>query len=323
MAKKKLKAEKIITALADQLQPVQPDDTMAEAGRKVLREQFIRMLQHEAGSRTGVDIEDVHQMRVAIRQQRSALRLLATYYKPKAIAPYRQGLKYVMDALGEVRDLDVMVRDLRAFEGVVGTEQAGAFQEVIDSLENRRGAAREDLVRVLDSKRYRRFVKDYAEFLQTPGAGAQPVSTDEIGPVEVRHVLPPLIYAHVAAVRAYDGHIEEAEMVTLHALRIEFKRLRYVVSLFAGVLGKEIEGFIDELKKAQDLLGRLNDIEIARAFLVDLMDDLEGDQNAALWVYIEDLDHEQPGLRDQFPARWQRFNTKTVQRKLALAVLAL
>ena len=109
----------------------------------------------------------------------------------------------------------------------------------------------------------------------------------------------------------------------IHALRIEFKRLRYVVTLFSGLLGREIDDFIAELKKIQDLLGRMNDIEVARTWLTDLMSDLEGDQTAALWIYVDDLENERPGLQEQFPGVWKRFNTKTVQRKLANAVLAL
>ena len=38
------------------IQPIDPQDTMAEAGRKVLLHDFIKMLEHEAGSRSGEDI---------------------------------------------------------------------------------------------------------------------------------------------------------------------------------------------------------------------------------------------------------------------------
>jgi CHAD domain-containing protein len=117
--------------------------------------------------------------------------------------------------------------------------------------------------------------------------------------------------------------LDGADGLTMHALRIEFKRLRYTVSLFSSVLGKEISDFIEELKRMQDLLGRMNDIEVARESLMDLMEDLDGDQSAVLWLYINALDNEKPLLREKFLPTWQRFNTKTVQRKLASAVAAL
>src|SRR4051812_17496203 len=95
-----------VELLQAQLQPVEPLDTMAEAGRKILLSDLVKMLDHEAGSRSGEDLEDVHDMRVALRRMRSTLRLLADYYKPKTIDPYLVEMRKLAHALGTVRDLD-------------------------------------------------------------------------------------------------------------------------------------------------------------------------------------------------------------------------
>ncbi len=321
--KKDAQTEQVIARLQENVQPVQADDPITEAGRKVLRGEFIKMLQNEAGSRSGEDIEDVHKMRVAMRQTRSAFRLLDAYFKPGLLRGYRKDLRRVMRVLGEVRDLDVMIDDLSKFETPPDEIQAAALRDVIESLDQRRVVARANLVAVLDSKSYRRLVRDYADFVMTPDAGANIPENGTPVPFQVRHVLPTIIYQHLAAVRAYDSVLEEAEAEMLHALRIEFKGLRYSISLFADVLGKEIKDYVEGLKQIQDLLGRLNDIEVARESFIDLMEDLDGDQSAALWLYVNYLDGEKPALLEKFPAAWQRFNTKTVQRKLALAIAAL
>jgi CHAD domain-containing protein len=321
--KKDVQIEHIMMRLQEALQPIQADDAISEAGRKVLRGEFIKILQHEAGSRSGEDIEDVHKMRVAIRQTRSAFRLLDAYFKPGLLRAYRKDLRRVMRVLGEVRDLDIMIHDLSTFQTPADEAQAESLRDVIESLDQRRTVAREHLISVLDSKAYRRFVRDYTDFLTTPGMGASLPAEDTATPFQVRHILPTMIYQHLAAVRAYDSLLEDADALTLHALRIEFKGLRYSIDLFEDVLGKEAESFIEELKHIQDLLGRLNDIEVAREAFIDLMEDLDGDQSAALWLYVNHLDEEKPILRAKVPAAWQRFNTKTVQRKLALAVAAL
>lgn len=315
--------DQIILRLQEDAQPVRADDPITEAGRKVLRGEFVKMLQHEAGSRTGEDIEDVHKMRVAIRQTRSAFRLLDAYFSPGLLRAYRKDMRRVMRALGDVRDLDVMIHDLSAFQTPMDETQTAALHDVIESLDQRRTVARQGLLSVLDSKAYRRFLRDYADFLTTPGAGASMPAEGTATPFRVRHILPTMIYEHLAAVRAYDSLLDEASATMLHALRIEFKGLRYSVTLFSDVLGKEIGDFIEELKQMQDLLGRFNDIEVARQSFIDLMEDLDGDQSAALWLYVNHLDDEIPALRAKIPAAWQRFNTKTVQRKLALAIAAL
>lgn len=323
MSKSAIRHQALAGTLAGQAAPARPADPMAEAGRKLMLGEFITMLTEEEGARAGADIEHVHNMRVAIRRMRSVFRLLGNYYHPKAIRPYRRGLQAVMQALGEVRDLDVMIHDLLAFLPLVPPEQTGALQSVIDGLDQRRTVARAALVAELDSKRYRRLCQDFGVFLTTPAAGARGPADGKIVPVQVRHAAPPLICERLAEVRAYDAVLPTSDAPTLHQLRIAFKALRYTVSLFDNLLGPEAAGFISELKAIQDHLGRLNDIAVAHRRLGLLMADLEGDQCAALWLYLEHLDVERPALIEQFPAVWKRFNSKAVQRKLALAVLKL
>ena len=76
---------------------------------RLLAVQLNRMKRHEAGSRTGEDIESVHQMRVAIRRMRSLFRLVGAYYKPKTVDKYSRDLRRIARALGNIRDLDVLI----------------------------------------------------------------------------------------------------------------------------------------------------------------------------------------------------------------------
>lgn len=296
---------------------------MAEAGRKILLKELMRMLQHEQGSRTGEDIEDVHDMRVAIRRTRSAMRLLKPYLKAKAIRPYNRGLRHLGWVLGEVRDLDVMIENLKAYQQTLDPEQAAAFQLVIDELDRRRALAREALNEYLDAKAYRRFIRDYSAFLLQPMHNSFHPADGAVAPYQVRHVLPAMIYDRLAAVRAYDTVLPEANAATLHALRIEFKRLRYTLSLFSDVLGPQAEEFVETIKGIQDHLGHLNDSSVARARLEGLADDPEAPYAEALAGYLAHLETHENGLKDGFAEVWERFNSRKVQQKLATAVLAL
>jgi CHAD domain-containing protein len=303
--------------------PLNGDDPMSEAGRKVLLDELITILKHEAGSRTGEDIEDVHDMRVAVRRTRSALRLLEPYFRQKAIAGYARSLRKLARTLGVVRDLDVQIDDLTRFADA-SPDHAAGIAGAVTLLDARRAAARRALNRMLDRGGYRRFVEDYADFLTTPGKGARLIENDDVHPARLRHVLPELIYRHLGAVRAYSDVITDADMTTLHALRIEFKRLRYVVALFADVLGSSAAEFIEELKAIQDHLGRLNDLAIAHDRVNELIGEFDPDADAdviaALHAYSDSIDAEAEGLRAGVLTVWNRFNTKKIQRHLALAV---
>jgi CHAD domain-containing protein len=309
-----------LDALHAAVQPVAAHDTMAEAGRKVLLLDLIKMLENEDGSRSGEDIEHVHDMRVSTRRMRSALRLLAPYYKPKTARSFRAQLKKIADALGAVRDLDVLIDDLGAF----GSNHQADLSATIALLDSERQQARRRLHRALDRGRYARFVSDFSAFLTTPGSGARSLESDGfVAPSQVRHVLPTLVYEHLGSVRAYDAVIDQAELETLHALRIEFKRLRYLVTFFSDILGTSAKDFITELKAIQDHLGRMNDIHVASERLADLLPDLEDDASAALSAYLDSLDSELEAMRAKFPEVWKRFNSTTIQKKVATALVAL
>jgi len=312
-----------IAFLQPLVEPVQPEDTMAEAGRKILLRELVRMLQHEQGSRSGDDIEDVHDMRVAIRRTRSAMRLLKPYLKGKAIRPYNRGLRHLGWVLGEVRDLDVMIENLKTYQTALDAEAAAAFQLVIDELDQRRALARDALNEYLDAKAYRRFIRDYSDFLTQPMREGRHAANGAVAPYQVRHVLPAMIYDRLAAVRAYDTVLPEANAGTLHALRIEFKRLRYTLSLFSDVLGSSAEEFVDTIKAIQDHLGHLNDSSVARARLEGLADDPEASYADVLAGYLAHLEAHEAELKAGFAEVWQRFNSRKVQQKLATAVLAL
>lgn len=302
--------------------PVQSDDTMSEAGRKILLHDFVKMLKNEAGSRTGEDIEYVHDMRVSTRRMRSAFRLLGDYYKTKPIRPLVEHLKKLADHLGAVRDLDVMILDLEKIADTFDEAGKAQLQVVIERFDKKRRKARKKLVEFLDGASYRGFVSAFSQFLLQPGMGARPQSDDTIEPREVRHVLPIMLHEHLGAVKAYDSALSNADAETLHALRIEFKRLRYTASFFSEVLGSSGEDFVTEIKTIQDHLGRINDIVVTQAHLTTLIDE-DGIESDALTHYLTTLQTEREQLETAFPSVWQRFNTRSVQSKLANALLTL
>ncbi len=308
-----------------------PDDAMAEAGRKVLLFHFERMLLHEPGSRLGEDIEAVHDMRVAVRRMRSALRLFGPFYDAETIRPFRRALRRITLTLGEVRDLDVFISKAHQF-----TQQYpdSGLAPLFAEWEERLADARETLIEELDGKKYRRFVRKFHTFLITPGEGALPLMEPGlITAYQVRHVAPRLIYEHYEHVRAYEPVIGTASLPTLHALRIAFKRFRYTLEFFEEVLGPEIKPVIKEIKGMQDLLGDLNDTRVAGELLRDFVDQQYAEFGGRLLSARPDItgvieyaaaqDAEQQRLLAALPKAWADFNRDEIRRDLALAVAAL
>ena len=307
--------------MAKKTPDVKLQDPMAEAGRKLLSRQIVRMKRHEAGSRTGEDIESVHQMRVAIRRMRSLFKLLDAFYRPKTINKYTRGLRQIAGALGKIRDIDVLIVDLEDFRAGLPAEAQTDLDSLIGILDSRRMRHRRDLNKRFDSKRYRRFVRQFTRLCKRPGRGAIPVDKPEI-PHQARHVLPLLLHERLARVRAYDSALPAAEDTVLHALRVEFKQLRYAIEFFEPLLGGSAAHFLGEAKAMQESLGRIHDIAVFCEYIRRLKHLTPG-QADLVDLYVARREAELAGLRQDFMLQWAAFNTRARQRQFSDALLTL
>jgi CHAD domain-containing protein len=310
-----------------------PDDPMSEAGRKIIWFHFLRMLRHEPGTRLGQDIEELHDMRVATRRMRAAIRVFGDFFEPKALSPFKKGLRRVARALGPVRDLDVFEEKAGHYLKSLPEEARGSLSPLLDSWRAERGAAREEMLAFLDSNRYKKFKRELADFAQTAGAGAREISRDHPVPYLVRHVAPRLIYERYEQVRAYETVLDEAQITTLHALRIDCKYLRYTLEFLREVLGSEVEELIKEVKAMQDHLGDLNDAQVAIEMLNDFLGEWDkvqvslplSERHSAEGIvnYMAARHAEKHHLLTTFPEAWAQLNRQEVRYWMALAIAAL
>ncbi len=242
-------------------------DTFAEAGRKVMRYHFAQMLKNEEGTRLGADIEALHDMRVATRRLRAAFEVFEEAFEPGKLAPYLKGLRATGRALGSVRDLDVFMEKAAQYLNTLSESERDSLDPLLNAWRDQRENARNRMLAHLDSQEYTAFKRKFNVFLNTPGKGARQPSQDTPVPNWVSEVAPVLIYTRLASVRAFDSFLDNASTELLHALRIEFKKLRYTVEYFKEILGKKAEPVIDDLKALQDHLGDLNDAQVATRLL--------------------------------------------------------
>ncbi len=246
-------------------------DSMAEAARKTLRFHLQRMLRHEPGTRAGEDVEELHDMRVATRRMRAAIRVFLDYLDMDQMRPFVKGLRRTGRALGAVRDLDVFWEKTQKYLDTLPRSQQGDLTPLHAVWQVERERAREKMLAYLDSDRYARFKERFGEFLHTAGAGALPVMSAKGQPVPhlLRHVVPVAVYERLAAVRAYEEWLtgSDVPLERFHQLRIDAKGLRYTLEFFQEVLAKEAESLIEKIKSLQDHLGDLQDAVVASDLL--------------------------------------------------------
>jgi len=217
---------------------------------------------------------------------RAAFDLFGEAFKPKTLKPHLKGLQATGRVLGKVRDIDVFIEKAGMYLSTLPEEEKNGLDPLLDQWSTERNQARDKLLFYLNGKEYMKFKERFSAFLEKPQKEEKYDLNASPKPDRVRHLAPVMIYTHLAAVRAYDCILDTASITQLHALRIEFKKLRYSFEFFQDVLGPEGKAVINDLKKIQDHLGNLNDANIATLQLQEFIDQWSVRQSK-LPVYLQ------------------------------------
>jgi CHAD domain-containing protein len=260
------------------------------------------------------DPEAVHQMRVAIRRLRVALRVGVDTIGP-AGDELRAELGWLGGELGTVRDLDVLAERLASSAAALGPADADGVGELLAALHDARVEARATLRTVLDGDRYRSLLRALAK--QVRGAAiTTDVETDPDTEAAERRSDPlalidrPLRKLRRAVAAAGSRPSVEA----LHALRIKGKRLRYAADLALGLSErggrKSLRRLISSAKDLQEVLGDHHDTVTAEAWLRESGTGLPG---PAVLVAGRLLEREltlRAGYENEWRQTWQELDQR-------------
>ena len=246
-------------------------------------------------ARQGEDPEGVHQARVATRRIRSDLRTFARLVDTGWRRELRAELSWLADALGRVRDLDVLGGVLAAAASDAGVDPAG-LAPILDDVGVRRAEARAELLAVLDSDRA-------AALLATLRAAAAdpPTTGSALGRADLR--LRPLVRSPWRKLDRAVAHLgREPAVADLHRVRLLAKRTRYAAEAVVGVFGKPARRFANAVSDVQGVLGDMNDAELAIAHLQHVADTLPSTGAFA----AGQLSHHLQAVAEQARHDWQR-----------------
>jgi len=236
-----------------------PDAPAAEHLRAFLQRQLVALLSHDAGVRLDGPPEEVHQMRVASRRLRAALRAASPIVLESWADPLRAELGWLGSELGSVRDLDVLAERFRKQAADLGEEDCEAFDPLLAALEEERATRAAALGEALRSSRYH----DLVAMLEAAAADPQILDAERPAAELAR---PPFRRLRKALGRLGPESTDDE----LHRARILAKRARYAAELAQPSAGKAAAAFIREAKAFQDLLGEHQDSTVAEERLRDL-----------------------------------------------------
>ena len=205
-------AEVVLPAVPEPI-GLKSTDSLVEGAHKLLKYYFTIMINHELGTRMGVDPEELHDMRVCSRRLRAVFDVFGAGFDAKAIRKQQKGLRLTGRALGNVRDWDVFM--LKAHEDIALLPQTDQImlQPLLQDWQTQHQLARQKLIDFLDCNQFIQFKTEFGLFAQDPTAGALKPSTSYFeghllpNNTILRDLAPCLLYTRLANIRAFESVI--------------------------------------------------------------------------------------------------------------------
>ncbi len=303
---------------------VRGDDQWAEAGRRVLRFHLARMLARVPGVIAGEDPEDVHAMRVATRRMRAAWRVFGDGFERDAMRRHRGDLRAIGARLGAVRDLDVLLEIVADYAVRRSEHGRAGLAPLVRAWDTERETRRRELVEFLESEVFAGFLAASKGFVETEGLAVAPLVPHVPG--LVRNRMPVTVWAAYGAVWAFDDGLAEADLATLHQLRIAGKWLRYALEFVREAIEPEATLLIRPVVALQDHLGAQHDFHVgatrAREFVAGPAT-LSKNERSSIERFVRELDEivEQSG-RSRGPI-WRSLVAPAYRRRLGRGLARL
>jgi CHAD domain-containing protein len=200
------------------------------------------------------DVHAVHQARVATRRLREALPLIAHGRAGKSLT---KSVRRLTRALGPVRELDVALMNLDQLRasGDVPHDAVARLRQLIADERQRFG-----------SEMVRSIARCNLPKLQKKAVDAVRRDVPTRGAVRDPRRLAATMDRAARRATALRAAMENAAGIylpdRLHAVRIAVKKLRYTLEIARDLSGSRATARIRTLKRVQDLLGRMHDLEM-------------------------------------------------------------
>jgi CHAD domain-containing protein len=255
-------------ARAKQIDGIECDAAAAAGIRLVLLSRIEEMCALRDRALKWSDPEGVHDMRVASRRLRGALRDFLPYLRRRPLASSLSHMRKLARSLGGVRDYDVAIATLKKTAAKAPHEVAVGIRKFADLRQEALEEARIKLTSVL-----------YAEFMSELQSELIKALDAAVGPTQKRKAskqtqVPAASIPYREVARAVIltrlGQFEELSkglyrplrVKPLHEMRIAAKHLRYALELFEKCWGEPVAFFAGKVAGFQSSLGALHDCDV-------------------------------------------------------------
>ncbi len=234
---------------------------------------------NEKGLVADYDTEFLHDYRVSLRKVRSVLSLFKGVYNLEETTLLKNDFASLMQNTNALRDLDVYLLNKRHYFNLVPADTHEGLTILFEYLAKQRKEAHKDVIGVIRSKTYRKEFNRLEKLFINESSLAAGLSAEENSLAFACRLIFKRYNKVCKIARDIDAQTEDS---VVHQLRINCKKLRYLMEFFSPLFPEEeIKTLIKALKLLQDNLGNFNDYSVQQKFLRHILSEKMTDFGSA------------------------------------------
>ena len=311
------RAEAYSNKVSAQLAPDMPARTALQV---VLLQLLDTLEANVAGTIRDIDTEFLHDLRVAVRRTRSALKLAGDVLPASLPARFRPEFKWLGDLTTPTRDLDVYLLSYDEMTTALVSATPAELEPFHAHLARRRVIEQRSRAGGLGGGFFSRVLCVGGAPLTgpaTPGGGQR---TGDLAARRLRR-------AHRRVLREGRAIGPDSPAEQLHDLRKRCKELRYLLEIFASVFDPQAyQRALKDLKGLQDCLGEFQDRQVQQQEIREFADQMIADRALspapvpataflAMGELAGGIGHAQRRARDEFAGRFGEFASPASDRR--------
>lgn len=294
-----------------------PQSPALTATQEILSNLYNHLKINEPYLAQDLDTEFLHDFRVSIRRARSAISQIKGVFNEDQTLLLKNRLAALGKLSNELRDLDVYLLKEDEYKGLVPDSLKKDIEPLFTYLQEKRKTAFHHFIHSIQSKQYQDILQDWQNAIQK--------KENEIGgenaDLDILLLARKRIYKiYRKIIRSGSEILKDSQDEYLHSLRIECKKLRYLLEFFNSLFpGQEVDYLIKKLKKLQNNLGDFNDLDVQKIYLEQIALEIPIDNPPqrktilAIGALVVVLDRKQQQVKNEFSQVFIEFADKQNQ----------
>lgn len=270
--------------------PLEENEVKEKGSAHVLMQIFEKLLSdiylYRRKLLTGGDDEDLHQFRIACRRSVVLMGEFKLLYEEERLLEHRTALKNLITISNTKRDMDVLKSEINRIEGEMEpTSYEEALELLKERVEKKLQKEHASIITYLQSGACTNILMAWKNYISDQNSTS--VSIYGRYPIDSlsKYVIFQRFLKIKKRIKLLDPKHDASE--TLHKLRIEYKKMRYLLESFGYLYEKnEIKKLLKEMKKLQNVLGLFHDSHQQKIIFEAL---LEAEENERARSFIKEV----------------------------------